>query len=325
MEQAGKVDTEVIKVFSSAAIRAVKEQCLTRIEVGLPRYRVPGAGFPSEVDVASVLDVNTEKFKGSVALCYPRSSFLGMIRAMTKEVHSIINASVRDGAAELLNIIFGEMKQVLNQKGYNLPMAIPQVLLADAAIECLLNQEPAVIVPFQTQHGPFFAQIGLPKAAVTLVSEPNTIASVDPNSFPALIRILVVDDMTTMRKVVRRTLQGLGYSDITEANDGKTAWDAIGSACQRGKPFHLIISDWNMPIMKGIDLLKKVRENPAIKETPFILLTAESEMSQVIAGTQAGVSAYILKPFTQASVAAKLKEVYQKIQRTGKSISASAS
>ncbi|MGE4231712.1 MAG: response regulator [Bacteriovoracia bacterium] len=314
MDQQSKIDVEIVKVFASAAIRAVKEQCAASIEVGPPRYQKLGAGFPTQVDVASFLQISAQKFSGFISLCYPRETFLGMIRSMTKETHSIIDSQVRDGAAELLNIIYGEVKQVLNQKGYALPMGIPEVLLADAAVEKLLDQEPAVIVPFQTQHGQFFAQIGLPRGKSKIVSEVSAVVKVDRESFPAGTRILVVDDMATMRKVVNRTLSGLGYDDIAEANDGTTAWDAISLACQRQKPFQLIISDWNMPNMKGIELLKKVRANPTIRSTPFILLTAESELNQIMAGIQAGANAYLLKPFTSANFAEKLKEVWKAVR-----------
>jgi two-component system, chemotaxis family, chemotaxis protein CheY len=308
---AEKVNQEVVKVFASAAIRAVKEQCRAEIQVGSLSVRKPGYTFPTNVDVASFLTIKSEKFSGTMALCYPRTTFLELIRAMTSEAHQIINAGVRDGAAELLNIVFGEVKQVLNSKGYTLPMGIPQVLLADAALERLAEGEQAILVPFETQYGPFFAQIGTLGTQGSSVKS-TAVGKVDPESFPEKVRILIVDDMTTMRKVVHRTLNTLGYGDVTEANDGKTAWEQIGIAIQAGMAFDLIISDWNMPQVKGIDLLKQVRANPSIRATPFILLTAESEVSQLMEAVQAGVSAYLIKPFNPETLGAKLKEVYKK-------------
>lgn len=314
MSKAVPVDVEIARVFATAAIRAVKQQCSAKITVAMPSYRK--AGFPATVDVASFIELDTARFKGSMALCYPRQTFLWIVRSMTGETHELINRSVRDGAAELLNIIYGEVKSVLNEKGYSLPMAIPQVHLADAALERLLDHDPAILIPFETQFGPFFAQIGIPKQRLTLVQPaagPEK-RQVPAGLFAAETRILVVDDMTTMRKVVCRTLNGLGYTDIVEADDGKTAWDEIVKACAAGRPFGLMLSDWNMPIMKGIDLLKKVRGNPATKGVPFVLLTAESELKQVLEATSAGANAYILKPFTAESVTTKLREVNLKMR-----------
>ena len=305
-----KVNLEIVKAFAAAAIRATKEQCLTAIEVGAPGYR--GNAFPCDVGVASFIDLRCATFTGTLGLCYPRATFLGMVRSMTGESRQIIDASVRDGAAELLNIIFGQVKSTLNAAGADLPMAIPQVLLADAALEKLLAQEPAVVIPFQSAHGPFFAQIGLP--AVKAEAAPAaSLGKLIEGSFPAGTRILVVDDMATMRRVVKRSLQGMGYSDITEAQDGKQAWELIGQASSTNRAFQLVISDWNMPHLSGIELLKKVRSIPVTRGTPFVLLTAESELKQIMLGAEAGVSAYVLKPFTAEALAAKLREVYQKL------------
>ncbi|MGZ3711710.1 MAG: response regulator [Bdellovibrionota bacterium] len=314
-----KVNSEVVKAFAAAAIRAVKEQFKATIQVGTLTIRKPGFAFPNNVDIASFLTVNSIQFRGTMALCFPRATFLGMVRALTSESHQIINESVRDGAAELLNIIYGEVKQVLNSKGFTLPMGIPQVLLADAALERLVEGDSALLVPFETQYGPFFAQIGTLKTMAARTTS-YAMGNADMASFPAATRILIADDMTTMRKVVCRTLNGLGYADITEANDGKTAWEHITIACETGMPFQLILSDWNMPIMKGLDLLKLVRGNPATRTTPFILITAESEMSQIKAAIQAGANAYILKPFNAESMGAKIKEVYLKLKGPGSKV-----
>ncbi len=125
-------------------------------------------------------------------------------------------------------------------------------------------------------------------------------------------RILVVDDMMTMRKLVRKALTELGFSNIMEAPDGEMAWSKINDTVAINTPFQLIVCDWNMPNMKGIDLLKKVRAFPPMSGVAFILLTAESEKEQVVEAMQAGVSEYLLKPFTKNMLAEKLKLAFEK-------------
>lgn len=124
---------------------------------------------------------------------------------------------------------------------------------------------------------------------------------------PTNAKILVVDDMSTMRKLIKKSLAELGYTDVVEAVDGEDAWTKIGDALKTNKPIQLVLSDWNMPKMKGIDLLHKVRGTSGTKSLPFVLLTAESEKDQVANATKAGVSGYLLKPFTKAQLAEKIK------------------
>lgn len=129
--------------------------------------------------------------------------------------------------------------------------------------------------------------------------------------FDATTRILVVDDMLTMRKIVQKSLKEMGFTDITEASDGQKAWETINAA---EKPFGLIVSDWNMPNCTGLDLLKRVRADGRVKLTPFVLLTAESESHQVLEAVKAGVDNYIIKPFTPENLKLKLEETYKKTE-----------
>lgn len=123
------------------------------------------------------------------------------------------------------------------------------------------------------------------------------------------LKILIVDDMTTMRKLVVRACKEMGYSDFTEAADGALGWQSFSTSTA---PFDLVISDWNMPNSTGLDLLKRVRADGRFKGIPFILLTAETEASQVAEAVKAGVSAYIIKPFTTEGLRAKVDEVMAK-------------
>lgn len=125
-------------------------------------------------------------------------------------------------------------------------------------------------------------------------------------------KILVVDDMMTMRKIVMKTCKDLGYFDFVEAPDGAVAWTKISEA---GAGIGLIISDWNMPNASGLDLLKRVRADGRFKHLPFLLVTAESEAAQVVEAMKAGVDNYVVKPFTPEKLKEKLAEVYTKYQK----------
>ena len=116
--------------------------------------------------------------------------------------------------------------------------------------------------------------------------------------------ILVVDDYNTMRRIVRNLLKQLGFDNADEAADGTEALKKLHE-----KTFHLIISDWNMEPMSGMDLLKQVRADEKLKHLPFIMVTAESKPENVIAAKQAGVSNYIVKPFNAETLKTKMTAV----------------
>lgn len=126
------------------------------------------------------------------------------------------------------------------------------------------------------------------------------------------LKILVVDDMTTMRKLVIKACKDMGFTDISEAADGAKAWEL----CLNANPaFDLVISDWNMPNCTGLDFLKRVRADGRLKGTPFMLLTAESEASQVSEAIKAGVNNYVVKPFTGEGLKEKVNETLKKAGR----------
>lgn len=118
------------------------------------------------------------------------------------------------------------------------------------------------------------------------------------------MRILVIDDFQTMRRIIINLLRQLGFTNMTEADDGSTAWEKL-----QAEHVDLIVSDWNMPKMTGMDLLRKVRADEKYKTTPFIMVTAEGKRENVIAAVQAGVSNYIVKPFNAATLKEKLSKV----------------
>ncbi len=125
----------------------------------------------------------------------------------------------------------------------------------------------------------------------------------------ASIKILVVDDMATMRKIIKNMLTQLGFTNIHEADDGDVALALIEKNVGLNEPFEFIISDWNMPKMSGLDLIKKIRATDNLKALPFLMVTAEAEQGNVVIAVKAGVSNFIVKPFS----AAILKEKVEKI------------
>ncbi len=118
--------------------------------------------------------------------------------------------------------------------------------------------------------------------------------------------------MRPMRMIVRKTLQDIGLRNIIEAENGALAWNEITKSIAENAPFELVVSDWNMPTMTGIELLKSVRADSVMKIVPFVLLTAEAEKSQIVDALQAGVSNYIIKPFTPATFREKLEQTFIK-------------
>jgi len=121
------------------------------------------------------------------------------------------------------------------------------------------------------------------------------------------VKILVVDDSSTMRRIIVRTLEGIGESDVTEASDGLEALDAVAD-----KSFDLVLTDWNMPNLDGLGLVEKLRSNANYKTTPIIMVTTEAEKASVVEAIKAGVNNYIVKPFTPATLKVKIEAILAK-------------
>lgn len=130
--------------------------------------------------------------------------------------------------------------------------------------------------------------------------------------FPPHTRILIVDDMPSLRDLLKAYLRRMSYRNISEADDGQAAYQAILSAKAAGAPYELVISDWNMPNLDGLEFLKLVRQSNEWKNLPFVLLTTESEKGKVIEAVQAGVSNYMVKPVEEAMLKDKLTKVWEK-------------
>lgn len=127
----------------------------------------------------------------------------------------------------------------------------------------------------------------------------------DPN-----MKILVVDDFSTMRRIVRNLLKELGFSNVHEAEDGVDALKKL-----RAESFDFVVSDWNMPNMTGIDLLREIRGDGALKHLPVLMVTAEAKRENIIEAAQAGASGYVVKPFTAITLDEKLQKIFLTMQK----------
>lgn len=121
------------------------------------------------------------------------------------------------------------------------------------------------------------------------------------------IKILVVDDFSTMRRIIKNLLRDIGFGNISEADDGLTALPAL-----KGGDFDLLITDWNMPGMTGLELLKAIRADPKLRPLPVLMVTAEAKREQIIEAAQAGVNGYIVKPFTAQTLKEKLDKIFER-------------
>ena len=129
----------------------------------------------------------------------------------------------------------------------------------------------------------------------------------DPN-----MRFLVVDDFSTMRRIVRNLLKELGYANVDEAEDGVMALAKL-----RSESFDFVVSDWNMPNMDGLTMLQNIRADPALAKLPVLMVTAEAKKENIIAAAQAGANGYVVKPFTAATLDEKLNKIFEKLEKAG--------
>ncbi len=125
------------------------------------------------------------------------------------------------------------------------------------------------------------------------------------------MKIIIIDDMATMRKIIKNMMKQIGFTNLAEADDGATAWPMIQEAQASGEPYEFIVSDWNMPKMSGLDLLKNMRDSEDFKSTPFLMITAEAEQGNVVIAVKAGVSNFIVKPFSAQVLKEKIEKIFK--------------
>ncbi len=121
------------------------------------------------------------------------------------------------------------------------------------------------------------------------------------------MKVLVVDDFATMRRIIKNILRQIGFTNIVEADDGTTAWELLN----KDDSIEFIVSDWNMPQMTGIEFLRKVRASEEFADLPFLMVTAEAQQENIIEAVQAKVSNYIVKPFTPDTLGQKINKIFE--------------
>lgn len=124
------------------------------------------------------------------------------------------------------------------------------------------------------------------------------------------MKILIVDDFSTMRRIIKNLLRDLGFNNSSEADDGATAFPML-----KGGDFDFLVTDWNMPQMTGLDLLKAVRGDESLSAMPVLLVTAEAKKEQIVEAAQAGVNGYIVKPFTAHTLKEKIDKIFERIEQ----------
>ncbi|AZQ85489.1 chemotaxis protein CheY [Colwellia sp. Arc7-635] len=122
------------------------------------------------------------------------------------------------------------------------------------------------------------------------------------------MKVLVVDDFSTMRRIIKNLLRDLGFTNISEADDGSTALPML-----KDGSFDFVVTDWNMPGMQGIDLLRAIRADAKLSHIPVLMVTAEAKKEQIVMAAQAGVNGYIVKPFTAATLNTKLDKIFERL------------
>jgi two-component system chemotaxis response regulator CheY len=126
------------------------------------------------------------------------------------------------------------------------------------------------------------------------------------------IKILVVDDFPTMRRIIRNLLKELGFANVEEAEDGAAGLEKV-----KDGSFEFVVSDWNMPNMDGLTMLQGIRANAATAKLPVLMVTAEAKKENIIAAAQAGANGYVVKPFTAATLDEKITKIFEKIAKEG--------
>ncbi len=123
------------------------------------------------------------------------------------------------------------------------------------------------------------------------------------------MKILIVDDFSTMRRIIKNLLRDLGFTNTQEADDGLTALPML-----KGGDFDFLVTDWNMPGMTGIDLLKEVRADEKLASLPTLMVTAEAKRDQIVEAAQAGVNGYVVKPFTAQALKEKIEKIFERVE-----------
>jgi chemotaxis protein CheX len=160
MGAAPKYDVNLIKTFVEGAVDTLKVQCQIEVTVGKP-YKASEGKAPVGVDIIGIIGLTCKSFKGTMAICFPTKTYLGVMSAMLGDTFTEMTPDIQDGAGELLNIIFGYTKRVLNQQGYEIEMAIPSVISGKNLEVTQHSSDPSVFVPLGSPVGEFYVKVAV--------------------------------------------------------------------------------------------------------------------------------------------------------------------
>ncbi|MGK5086250.1 response regulator [Bdellovibrionota bacterium FG-2] len=254
-----------------------------------------------KITILSMLNLSTKAVdQGGLALGFTEAAFMKIYESTLNMKAEGINAETGDLAGELINIIYQTITPELRKKGVTFDVSLPTVLLENQLSDwAKVAVDRSLVFPFSSDQGDLYFEI--PEITEAPPAQPQKNAPLvqvqQAAAFPT--RILLVDDSGTTRKISKKALSELGYSNIIEAADGEAAWQLI---VQGNPPVQLVITDWHMPKLTGLQLLENIRRHPETKNLPVVMVTAERNKEEVAKIVKLGAQGYLVKPFDQAAL-----------------------
>ncbi len=266
-----------------------------------------------DITILSMLTLSTkEGDKGVLALGFSEAAFMKIYEKTLDMKPEGINAETGDLAGELINIIYQTLTPELRKKGVIFDVSLPTVLIKNQLSEwSKVAVDRSLVFPFTSEQGDLYFEIpeivGIP-AQKTAEAAPAPFVQVQ-EKIANPTRILLVDDSATTRKISKKALGELGFQNIVEAADGEAAWQLI---VQGNPPFELVVLDWHMPKMTGIEVLENIRKHPETKALPVVMVTAERNKDEILKVAKLGVQGYLVKPFDQLMLQKTVEKIIKK-------------
>ncbi len=292
--------TVALKAFLESTIEVLRTHAQLRCQLLHP-YRVAGKeSRPFDISGTSTFSIGGTQ--GLFSLCLPKTTFsslmeksLGKKLTDTQESHATI--------AEITDLITRTASKPILDKTEHFESGFSKVAVGEKMSFIYGSELPIYVFPFGSDIGPFHLEIHLNSNVKNLVFSPGLTLGLGRFKFDS--KILIVDDVPTSREITIKFLQELGFSNFIEAGDGKEAWETVNRQSDIG----LIISDWHMPGLTGLELVQKIRATKRFQNLPILMATGESQKEEVQKAIEGGVSNYILKPITLPALEEKLKRI----------------
>ncbi len=262
-----------------------------------------------KISILSMLSLsNKSGEKGVLALGFSDNSFMKIYENTLNPKPEGIGPENVNLAGALINVIYKVIAPELSKKGTTFDPAVPIVLLEkEVSDSAKVAVDRSLVFPFSSEQGDLYFEI--PEIMEAPAERPHD-STVKPQKLLAFeTRILLVDDSGTTRKISKKALSELGYTNIIEASDGALAWELI---VQGNPPVDIVISDWHMPNMTGLELLTKIRRTPETKTLPVIMVTAERNKEEVMKIISLGAQGYLAKPFDQSALQKLVDKIVNK-------------